>query len=81
MFVDGDYIGESPITTDKLASGNHTVRVMKDMYKMKEQTFTVNDGQTTNANITMVANFVTLTVNTDADAEIYVDEDQNDKNE
>ena len=75
VFVDGDYIGESPITTDKLASGTHTVRVMKDMYKMKEQSFTVTDGQTTNANVTMEANFVTLTVNTDADAEIYVDEE------
>ena len=75
VFVDDDYIGESPITTDKLASGMHTVRVMKEMFKMKEQSFTVNDGQTTNANITMVANFVTLTVNTDADAEIYVDEE------
>ena len=75
VFVDGDYIGESPIKTDKLASGNHTVRVMKDMYKMKEQSFTVNDGQTTNANITMDANFVTLTINTDSDAEIYVDEE------
>ncbi len=75
VFVDDDYIGESPITTDKLASGTHTVRVMKEMFKMKEQPFTVNDGQTTNANITMVANFVTLTVDTDADAEIYVDEE------
>ena len=75
VFVDDEYIGESPIKTDKLASGTHTVRVMKEMFKMKEQSFTVNDGQTTNANITMVANFVTLTVNTDADAEIYVDEE------
>lgn len=75
VFIDGDYIGESPITTDKLASGTHTVRVMKDMYKMKEQSFTVTDGQTTNANITMTANFVTLTINTDADSDIYVDEE------
>ncbi len=75
VFVDDDYIGESPITTDKLASGNHTVRVMKDMYKMKEQTFTVNDGQTTNANITMAANFVNVTVNADSQSDIYVDEE------
>ncbi|MBR3852469.1 MAG: PEGA domain-containing protein [Fibrobacter sp.] len=75
VFVDGDYLGVSPIKTDKLASGTHTVRVMKDMYKMKEQSFTVTDGQTTNANLTMSANFVTLTVNTDADSDIYVDED------
>ncbi len=75
VFVDGDYLGVSPIMTDKLASGTHTVRVMKDMYKMKEQSFTVTDGQTTNANLTMAANFVTLTINTDADSDIYVDED------
>lgn len=75
VFVDGDYIGDSPIKSDKLASGTHTVRVMKDMFKMKEQSFTVTDGQTTNANITMSANFVTLTVDTDADSDIYIDEE------
>ncbi len=75
VFVDDDYIGESPITTDKLASGTHTVRVMKDMYKMKEQPFTVSDGQTTNATINMDANFVNVTLDTDSDADIYVDEE------
>lgn len=75
VYVDGKYLGVSPVKSDKLSSGTHTVRVMKDMYKMKEQSFTVIDGQTTNANVTMEANFVTLTVNTDADAEIYVDEE------
>ena len=75
VFVDGEYIGLSPIKTDKLASGSHTVRVMKDMFKMKEQSFVVNDGQTTNAILTMSANFVNVTINTDADADIYVDEE------
>ena len=75
VYVDGKYIGESPIKTDKLASGTHTVRVMKEMYKMKEQTFTVNDGQTTNAALNMAANFVSVTINTDSDADIYVDGD------
>ncbi len=75
VFVDGDYIGLSPIKTDKLKSGSHTVRVMKDMFKMKEQVFVVNDGQTTNATLKMSANFVNVTINTDADADIYVDDD------
>ena len=75
VFVDGDYIGLSPIKTDKLASGSHTVRAMKDMFKMKEQSFVVNDGQTTNATLNMSANFVSVTINTDADADIYVDEE------
>ena len=75
VFVDGNYLGLSPIKTDKLKSGSHTVRVMKEMYKMKEQSFTVTDGQTTNANITMAANFVNVTINTDSKSDIYVDEE------
>ena len=75
VYVDGKYIGESPIKTDKLASGTHTVRVMKEMFKMKEQTFTVTDGQTTNAALNMAGNFVSVTINTDSDADIYVDGD------
>ena len=75
VWVDGDLVGVTPIKTDKLASGTHTVRVMKDMYKMKEQSFVVTDGQTTNAVLSMSANFVNVTVNTDSQSDIYVDEE------
>ncbi|MBQ8760734.1 MAG: PEGA domain-containing protein [Bacteroidales bacterium] len=75
VFVDGEYIGVSPIKTDKLASGTHTVRVMKEMYKMKEQAFTVSDGQTANASLNMTANFVSVTINAGSDSDIYVDEE------
>ena len=74
-FVDGDYVGLTPIKTDKLGSGSHKVMVMKDMYKMKEQSFTVADGQTTNATLSMSANFVNVTINTDMQSDIYVDEE------
>ncbi|MBQ8222990.1 MAG: SUMF1/EgtB/PvdO family nonheme iron enzyme [Bacteroidales bacterium] len=75
VFVDGNYLGVSPIKTDKLKSGSHTVRVMKEMYKMKEQSFTVTDGQTTNATLNMAANFVNVIINTDSQSDIYVDEE------
>ena len=75
VFVDEEYVGQSPVKTDKLKSGTHTVRVMKDMYKMKEQSFTVTDGQTTNATLNMAANFVNVTVNTDSQSDIYVDDE------
>ena len=81
VFVDEEYVGLSPVKTDKLKSGTHTVRVMKDMYKMAEKSFTVNDGQTTNATLNMSANFVTLTLtvdsdsDSDTDADIYVDDE------
>ena len=75
VFVDEEYVGQSPVKTDKLKSGTYTVRVMKDMYKMKEQSFTVTDGQTTNATLNMAANFVNVTVNTDSQSYIYVDDE------
>ena len=74
-FVDGDYVGLTPIKTDKIKSGSHTVMVMKDMYKMEEQSYNVTDGQTINATLNMDANFVTITLTVDIDADIYVDEE------
>ena len=74
-FVDGEYIGITPIKTDKIKSGEHKVMVMKDMYKMTEKSFTVTDGQTTNATLDMSANFVNVTITTDSQSDIYVDEE------
>ncbi len=74
-FVDGEYIGVTPIKTDKIKSGEHKVMVMKDMYKMTEKSFTVTDGQTTNATLDMSANFVNVTITTDSQSDIYVDEE------
>ena len=74
-FVDGEYIGVTPIKTDRIKSGEHKVMVVKDMYNMKEQSFTVSDGQTTNATLNMSANFVNVTINTDSQSDIYVDEE------
>ena len=75
VFVDEEYVGQSPVKTDKLKSGSHSVRVMKDMYKMAEKSFTVTDGQTTNATLNMSANFVNVTITTDTQSDIYVDEE------
>ena len=74
-FVDGEYIGVTPIKTDKIKSGEHKVMVMKDMYKMTEKSFTVTDGQTTNVTLNMSANFVNVTITTDSQSDIYVDEE------
>lgn len=75
VFIDGNYIGETPCKTDKLKSGSHSVKVMKEMYNSTEKSIVVNDGQTTNANIEMSVNFVNVTINTDADSDIFVDEE------
>ena len=74
VFVDGEYVGVSPCKTDRLKSGTHSVRVMKDTYRVTETSVVVNDGETTEAVIDMMSNLVSVFVTTDAQSDIYVDE-------
>ena len=75
VFIDEEYIGLSPIKTDKLKSGTHTVRVIKDMFKMTEKSFNVIDGQISNATLDMFVDYVNVVINSDSLSDIYVDEE------
>lgn len=75
VYIDGKNVGTTPYKSGKLASGSYKVKVVKAMFSPKEQTFVVTDGNTTQADMTMTANFVNLTVDTDTDADIYIDEE------
>ncbi|MBO7287371.1 MAG: PEGA domain-containing protein, partial [Bacteroidales bacterium] len=73
VFIDNKKVGTTPYRSDRMASGIYKVRVVKDMYKTIEQTYTITDGNATNAVLNMNANFVVLTIDTDADSDIYID--------
>ena len=74
VFINNKKVGTTPYQSDKMASGTYNIRVVKDMYKTIEQTFTITDGNTTDALLDMAANFINLTVETDPDSDIYIDE-------
>jgi hypothetical protein len=71
--VDGVKHGQSPLTIDKIHSGEHAVRVVKTLYLPANEQTTVSDGQTATVNITMKPNFAALTFN--ADGDIYVNDE------
>jgi hypothetical protein len=73
VYIDGKKVGQTPYQSERLASGEHKVRVMKEMYSATEQTFTITDGNTAQAAIIMTANFVNVTVTTDSESDIYID--------
>ena len=75
IYIDGKKVGTSPYKSDKLASGTYKVKALMTMYNPVEQTITVTDGNTTQATLNMSANFVNVTINTDADADIYIDDE------
>lgn len=75
VYINNKRVGETPYKSNKLASGSYKVRVVKEMYKTSEQTFVVSDGKTTDAVLNMMANYVNVTINTNSQSEIYVDND------
>lgn len=63
--IDGELLqGLSPIKSARLKSGEHIIRVFKDMYAPASQKVIVTDGQTTPIVLRMKPNFAELTVKT-----------------
>ena len=77
--IDDKKVGQTPYKSDRLASGEHKVRVMKEMFYAAEDTFMVTDGNTIQASLTMRANFASVTVTTDSESDIYVDNEKKGK--
>ncbi len=62
----------SPVKTDAIASGEHTVRVMKDMFVPVTQKVTVTDGQTVPLNLTLPPNFAELSITAPAGSTLFI---------
>lgn len=73
VYVDKSNGAEALKSGMRLGSGQHTVRVIHSKYKPYEQTVTIKDGETTNLTVNLGANFSTVTLKVDGDAEIYVE--------
>lgn len=72
IFVDDNLIGTTPINQYKITSGEHHIRIVKDMYVTHEQTITINDAQELKYNTTLATDFATVTLTADDGSDIYV---------
>ena len=63
----------TPATLENIPPGVHTIKIVSSWYRTQEKKVTVIAGQMAHADFTMVASYGELTVNTTADAIIYVD--------
>lgn len=73
VLVDGKPLTQStPVKTEALASGEHTVKVMKDMFAPAVQKVTVTDENTTPVDLTLQPNFAELSVSAPAGAMVYI---------
>ena len=71
VYVDNTLLGTVPFKSDKLASGQHQVRIVQELYKSVEANITISDGETYTYTPTLVANYGTVTINAGGDFDIY----------
>jgi uncharacterized protein (TIGR02145 family) len=77
VFVDGKLLSATtPTTTEPIASGEHTVQVLKEMFQPIAQKVKVIDGQTTPINVQLQPNFAELSITAPAGASIVVNNQQ-----
>ena len=74
IYVDNKHIGKTPISKYKLASGEHRVMVVKEMYQTLNSTITIRDNETFNYTPTLSADFATVTFDAGAECDIYVND-------
>ena len=75
VYIDNELIGKSPIKSKNLSSGTHSLKISKALYKTYEESVIVEDNKTTFITPKLVADYSTVTLSVDNDAEIYVNEE------
>ena len=73
VYVDNKMVGRAPVKTDKLSSGRHSVRIVKDLFRAHIEDVIVSDNQTVSLSPTLIGEFSNVSITTKSGAEIWVD--------
>ncbi len=76
VYVDNAIIGRAPCKSGQLKSGQHNVRIVKELYEPFITVVTVSDNETTKVSPSLTADFAHVTLQVDADAEIWVNDER-----
>lgn len=76
VYVDNKHIGKSPISRHKLASGDHNIMVVKELYQTLESTVTIEDGKVFIYEPTLAADFAMVTLDAGKGCDIYVNDER-----
>ena len=72
VYIDDERIGEVPMTSNRLKSGEHRVRIVKELYKTYEQIVNITDSATTTITPQLTPNFAVTTLTAPNNAEIWI---------
>lgn len=71
VFVDDEFVGKAPLTTQAIASGKHTLRIVKELYQPYVEQVVINDNSTTTVSANLAANYAIVQLKAD-NAEIWI---------
>ena len=74
IYIDDVFIGKAPLKSNNLLSGEHHIKVLKNLYLPYEETVVIKDNETLKFNPTLTANYSTVTLTTAEGADIYVND-------
>ncbi|MBO7264316.1 MAG: PEGA domain-containing protein [Alistipes sp.] len=78
IYVDNKYIGKTPIAKHQLASGVHSVMVVKELYHTHKADITIEDSKEQNYAPKLSADFATVTLDAGKGFDIYVNNELKD---
>lgn len=76
VYVDNKLVGTVPIKEFKLSSGEHQIRIIKELYKPYIETVTIRDNQTTNCTPSLAADFANVYITAPEGADIWINGNQ-----
>lgn len=76
VYINGEYKGKTPYKSPKLKSGDYVVRVSKAKFNPVEQTLSIGRGETTTFSGSLSANYASISVSVENNAEIWINEDR-----
>ena len=74
IYIDDVFIGKAPLKSNNLSSGEHHIKVLKNLYLPYEETIVIKDNEALKFNPTLTANYSTVTLTTAEGADIYVND-------
>ena len=77
VIIDGKTLTtNTPCKSEALASGVHTVQVIKEMYQPSTQKVTITDGQTTELNFKLEPNFAEINITAPKEATLFINNEK-----
>ena len=74
VFIDDKYIGKAPLKSDKLSSGAHRIKIIKELYLPVEESIVISDNEVLEYKPTLTADFAVVSLSVEGGADIYVND-------